>query len=234
MSRLITPVLLAITGLGFNIFSVTQDIAPKLFTATVEISVKEKKEDSFSHAGTGWLYENQTIVTAKHVVDGYDTVVKKPNGKEESKQVPYSSIQITFNDGQKIIIDSLKESKKYDVALMTFDKKKLKGTKEPLVFATSRPKVGENLFGAGFPYDYECLLLAGYVTGWHVENKGELAGEYLVTNAMFAPGNSGGPVVNTKGDVIGMVDWIDRRSAQFSFALPADVIQKAISEINSN
>lgn len=233
MNRVFLPVLLLVAaGLGFNTLQTTQDIAPKLIQATVEISVKEKKDDLFSHVGTGWLYENQyTIVTAKHVVDGYEITVPKPGGKEEeTKHLPYSSIRITFSDGQQIVIDKLKTSKKYDVAVLTFDVQKNKKQREPLVFAASRPKVGENLFGAGFPYEYECLLLTGCVTGYHTEKDGILAGEYLVTNAMFAPGNSGGPIVNTQGNVIGMVDWIDRRSPAFSFAIPFDVIKKAIKE----
>ena len=200
MNRVFLPVLLLITtSLSFNAFQTTaQDIAPKLIQATVEISVKEKKDDLFSHVGTGWLYENQyTIVTAKHVVDGYEITAPKLGSKEEeTKHLPYHSIRITFSDGQQIIIDKLKTSKKYDVAVLTFDAKKNKKQREPLVFATSRPKMGENLFGAGFPFEYECLLLTGCVTGYHTEKDGVLAGEYLVTNAMFAPGNSGGPIVN--------------------------------------
>lgn len=232
MNRVFLPVLLCATvGLSFNTSQVSQSVIPKLFQATVEISVKEEKDDSFSHVGTGWLYENQsTIVTAKHVVDGYRTTIKTPDGKEEIKYLPYSSIRVTFSDGQQIVIENLKTSKKYDVAVLTFDTKQVKNKREPLVFATSRPKIGENLFGAGFPFEYECLLLTGCVTGYHKEKDGALAGEYLVTNAMFSPGNSGGPVVNMQGDVIGMVDWIDRRSSAFSFAIPSDVIKKAIKE----
>ena len=52
----------------------------------------------------------------------------------------------------------------------------------------------------------------------------------MMTNAMFIPGHSGGPVVNENGDVIGMVDWIDQRSSALSFAVPVDTIQKALLE----
>lgn len=56
MNRVVLPVLLLVAaGLGFNTLQTTQDIAPKLIQATVEISVKEKKDDLFSHVGTGWL-----------------------------------------------------------------------------------------------------------------------------------------------------------------------------------
>jgi len=233
MNRVVAPIVLFVVA-GLNVDTsqvVVQDVVPKLLQATVEISVKEKKDDSFSHVGTGWLYKNQsTIVTAKHVVSGYEASIKNPDGEEETKHTPYNSIRITFSDGQQIVIDTLKESKTYDVAVLTFDAKKIKKQREPLVFAARRPKIGSNLFSAGFPFDYGCLLLMGNVTGWYTEKEGVLAGEYLVTNAMFAPGNSGGPVVNEQCDVIGMVDWIDMRSASLSFAIPSDAIQKAIKE----
>lgn len=231
MSRIIAPFLLFfVTGFCFNTYPI-QDIPTKLIPATVEISVKEKKDDSFIHSGTGWLYNNQTtVVTAKHVIDGFDDIVKKPDGSDEIKHTPYSAIRVTFSDGQQIVINNLIKSKKYDVAVLTFDIKTIKIKRKPLMFAIGRPKVGENLFGAGFPFDYECLLLTGCVTGYHTEKIGDFTGEYLVTNAMFAPGNSGGPIVNAQGDVIGMVDWIDRRSPALSFAIPSDVIKKAIDE----
>ena len=103
------------------------DLPQKVITATVEISVQEKKEDAFMHAGTGWLYKDQsTIITAKHVIDGYDDIITKPDKSEEWKHMPYSSIRVTFSDGQQLIATNVKKSKSYDVAVLTLDVTKIK------------------------------------------------------------------------------------------------------------
>jgi len=232
MKRVFLPFLLMLTaGFGFNTTIPTQDVPSRLIPATVEISVKEKKDDSFSHAGTGWLYSDQmTIITAKHVTDGFDETVTKPDKSETIKHMPYAEIRITFNDGQQVVVAHIKESKTYDVAVLSLGSKNLKTTRNPLTLANSREIIGDKLFGAGYPLDYECLLFTGYVTGYHKVAEGQFKGEYMVTNATFNPGNSGGPIVNEKGEVIGMVDWVDRRSPVLNFALTPDVIASAISE----
>jgi S1-C subfamily serine protease len=205
-----------------------QDVPSRLIPATVEISVKEKKEDKFMHSGTGWLYNDQTtIITAKHVVDGFDDRVENKDKKFEIKHFPYAAIQITFSDGQQIVIDKLKESQAYDVAVLTF---KSSVKREPLILASKRAAVGETLYGAGFPHEYSCMLMTGVVTGYMKVHSLIFKDEYLVTNATMNPGNSGGALVNANGDVIGMVDWIDTRSSVFNFGLTVDTIAKAIKE----
>lgn len=207
------------------------DLPQKVITATVEISVQEKKEDAFMHAGTGWLYKDQsTIITAKHVIDGYDDIITKPDKSEEWKHMPYSSIRVTFSDGQQLIATNVKKSKSYDVAVLTLDVTKIKIKRNPLLISKEREPIGNKLLGAGFPLEYECLLFFGHVTGYHKVLEGEFTGEYMVTEAAFNPGNSGGPILNDKGEVIGMVDWVDRRSPAFNFAIPPDVIIKAIKQ----
>lgn len=229
MKVLLPFVVMMTVNAGF--YPKVQDVPSKLIPATVEISVKEKKEDSFRHSGTGWLYNDQTtIITAKHVVDGFDDRIENKDKKFEIKHFPYIAIRVTFSDGQQIVIDKLKKSKSYDVAVLTLKSDNVKVKREPLTLVKKRAAVGETLYGAGFPEDYNCLLMVGIVTGYQKVHSSLFTEEYLVTNATFNPGNSGGPLVNTQGDVIGMVDWIDTRSSTFNFGLTVETIAKAIKE----
>jgi len=233
MSKTLVPLLFAMSAsLGFNTAPKIDDPAYNLTASTVEISVKEEKDDDFRHSGTGWVYSSQyNIVTAKHVVDGWDSFTDGAKGEVIQKHLPYFAIRVTFSDGQQVIVSNTKLSKKYDVAYLTLESKKL-NVKHPLLkLADKRAPQGTKLYGAGFPFNYECLLLYGNVTGYHKETSvPKLIGEYLVTNATFSPGNSGGALVNEQGEVIGMADWIDQRSTALSFALPVDTIQKALNE----
>lgn len=230
MNRLICAFLLFMC-FGCNVGLPTKDITLQLLPATVRISVKETKSGSFIHVGSGWLHgNNHTILTAKHVVDGYDETVKINNSVSSIVRKPYYLIAVTFNNGSQFIVDNLKTSKFVDVAVLTINKNSNKSKIVPLQFATERPSIGQKILGAGFPFEYDCLLLSGTITGWHIEKNTVFEGEYLVTNAMFAPGNSGGPIVNSSGEVVGMVSWIDRRGPALSFAIPFDVIQKATKE----
>jgi hypothetical protein len=64
------------------VISINQDNVPiSLLPATVEISVKKKKEDEFHHSGTGWLFNPTAVITAKHVINGYEDSVKQKDGK---------------------------------------------------------------------------------------------------------------------------------------------------------
>jgi len=215
------------------VVSINQDSAPiSLLPATVEISVKLKKDEEFKHAGTGWLYSPTEIVTAKHVIDGYDDIVEQKDGNSKIEHFEFDSVRVTFSNGKSAVVSSIKKDKTFDVAKLIVDSKDAQKDIAPLKLASEKAKVGERLFGAGFPYDYECLLLVGFVTGYHTETENiEMMGKYMVTNAMFAPGNSGGPLVNAKGEVIGIVDWIDRRSSALSFAVPVDVIKEALDKM---
>ena len=231
MARILLPFLLVFAaGTSFQQPVSVQNVPSKLFPATVEISVKEKKDEEYFHVGTGWLYNDQTtVVTAKHVVDGFDDEVTDKEGKSKIQHFPYESIRITFSDGEKVVVTKVQMSKTWDVASLTFKTDKIR---EPLKLADKRGSIGDKLFGAGFPLDYKNpTLMVGYVTSYQIGDSGQFLGkEYMMTNAMFIPGHSGGPIVNESGDVIGMVDWIDQRSAALSFAVPVDTIQKAILE----
>jgi len=153
--------------------------------------------------GSGFvLTSDGLIMTNAHVVDGADEVLVTLTDKREFKA--------------KIIgID-----KRTDVAVV-----KIQATGLPAVKVgdVSRLKVGEWVMAIGSPFGLDNSVTAGIVSA-----KQRDTGDYLPfiqTDVAINPGNSGGPLINMRGEVVGINSQIYSRSGGFmgiSFAIPMD------------
>ena len=97
---------------------------------------------------------------------------------------------------------------------------------------STRLKQGDNVFAFGNPFEFEFTMTRGIVSG-----KGRIAGnrsdlrapgDYIQTDAAINPGNSGGPLVNSRGEVIGVNAFIFTSTGSFSgeaFAIPSEIAQ---------
>lgn len=91
----------------------------------------------------------------------------------------------------------------------------------PLSIASSRPSVGDSVLAAGSPLGLEGTVSAGIVSSFRTED----GLEFLQFSAPISPGNSGGPVVNDRGDVVGIAvaKYTGDGAEGLSFAIPIDV-----------
>jgi serine protease Do len=154
------------------------------------------------------------IVTNGHVVDGADEVNVKLTDRREYK-------------AKVIGLD-----KRTDVALLKIDAKDLP---KATIGDPEKLKVGEWVVAIGKPFGLENTMTAGIVSA-----KGrDLPGEpnlvpYIQTDAAVNPGNSGGPLFNLKGEVVGINALIFSQTGGFmglSFAVPIDVAMNAVNQI---
>ncbi len=99
-------------------------------------------------------------------------------------------------------------------------------------------KVGEWVLAVGNPFNLESTVTAGIVSA-KGRNIDILEGDYTIesfiqTDAAVNPGNSGGALVNTSGELVGINTAIITRSGRYegySFAIPSDLVQKVIRDI---
>lgn len=181
---------------------------------TANISNKGGSKKVQKGVGSGVLVEDNQIITAAHVVDGA------------------SIIEVLFNDGKRIKADVVTSLKASDIALIKL--KRAHPTAPPAVLADSNEtRIGSEVFIIGSPFGISQTLSVGHLSGRM--NRGLMVGgtpiEFLQTDTAINTGNSGGPMFNTEGEVIGIVSFILTKSGGFEgigFATSSNTAKEAL------
>ncbi len=162
-----------------------------------------QEEEQPKGVGSGFILTSDGfIMTNAHVVDGADEVL------------------VTLTDKREFKAKIIGFDKRSDVAVVKIEATGLPAVKTGDV---SRLKVGEWVIAIGSPFGLENTVTAGIVSA-----KQRDTGDYLPfiqTDVAINPGNSGGPLINMRGEVVGINSQIYSRSGGFmgiSFAIPMD------------
>jgi serine protease Do len=176
---------------------------------------KAPQEEQNRGVGSGFIIEaNGYILTNAHVVDGADT------------------IYVTLTDKREFKAKLIGADKRTDVALVKIE---ATGLPRLMVGDSSRVRVGEWVLAIGSPFGLENTVTAGIVSA-----KSRDTGDYLPfiqTDVAVNPGNSGGPLINTRGEVIGINSQIFSRSGGYmgiSFAIPMDEAMRVSNQLKSS
>jgi len=183
-----------------------------VFTATVASG--QKASDASLGIGSGVQIEADQILTAAHVVDNAQ------------------AIEVLFTDGQRIKADVISSLKASDVALLKLRESHPNPQVATLADSDATP-IGSEVFIIGAPYGISQTLSVGHLSGRL--NRGLMVGgtpiEFLQTDTAINTGNSGGPMFNTSGEVIGIVSFILTKSGGFDgigFATSANTARQAL------
>jgi len=159
------------------------------------------------------LSSDGVIMTNAHVVEGADEVV------------------VTLTDKREFKAKIIGADKRSDVAVVKIDATGLPAVK---VGDVSRLKVGEWVMAIGSPFGLENTVTAGIVSA-----KQRDTGEYLPfiqTDVAINPGNSGGPLINMRGEVVGINSQIYSRSGGsmgISFSIPMDEAMRVSDQLRA-
>jgi len=165
--------------------------------------------------GSGFIIsQDGFVLTNAHVVDGADEVYVNLTDKREFK-------------ARVIGID-----KRTDVAVV-----KIEGTRLPWlpIGDSDKIKVGQWVVAIGSPFGLDNSVSAGIIS-----SKARDTGDFLPliqTDVAVNPGNSGGPLINMNGEVVGINSQIYSRSGGFmgiSFAVPIDEAMKVVDQLKSS
>lgn len=159
------------------------------------------------------------IITNNHVIDGAD------------------ELEVTLNDNRKFVAKVIGTDPVTDVALLKIDAKDL-----PVIpFGDSEKlKVGEWVLAIGNPFNLNSTVTAGIVSAkgrggiTNVRGGQSKIESFIQTDAAVNPGNSGGALVNTKGELIGINTAIYSRTGDFSgysFAIPISIASKVANDL---
>lgn len=200
------------------------DAAQAVTPTVVNIKATEKSDYFWSggnygaSTGSGVIISrNGYIVTNRHVIDDGD------------------KIEVTLNDKREFVAEVIGTDPSTDLALL-----KIKATDLPFLgFGNSdKLSVGEWVLAVGNPFNLESTVTAGIVSA-KGRNINILEGDYTIesfiqTDAAVNPGNSGGALVNSIGELIGINTAIITRSGRYegySFAVPSNLASKVISDL---
>jgi putative serine protease PepD len=172
--------------------------------------------------GSGFVVDSQGhIVTAAHVIDGA------------------KSIKVTFSDGVTRTATLAGKDDATDVAVLKVDPSGL--TLHPLTLGSSAALgVGDALVAIGSPFGYEESVSTGIVSG--VDRTIQAPNGYTVahaiqTDAALNPGNSGGPILDSSGHVVGIADQIATggtdQGSGVGFAVPIDLVAGELNQLEA-
>ncbi len=173
-----------------------------------------EREFDQQSVGSGFIISSDGyLVTNAHVVDGADEVSVKLSDRREFKA--------------KVI----GADKRTDVAVLKIEAKDLP---KATIGDPDKLKVGEWVVAIGKPFGLENTMTAGIVSAKGRDLPQENLVPYIQTDAAVNPGNSGGPLFNLKGEVVGINSLIFSRTGGYmglSFAIPIDIAMNAVSQI---
>jgi len=181
------------------------------------VVVKVVVSQTLTVQGSGFVYNysgQMIILTNYHVIDSA------------------ISIKVTFSNGHTYTASLEGANPNNDVAVLTTEA--LQSEYKPLnIISSSTLKVGDPVIVVGTPYGLAGSMSNGIVSAL---NRTINTGETILTNiiqttAPLNPGNSGGPLMNYLGQVVGMATAIVEDSQGIGFAIPSDTILQDITEI---
>jgi serine protease Do len=164
--------------------------------------------------GSGFIVRADGIImTNAHVISDADEVVVK------------------LSDRQEFLAKVLGTDKRTDIAVLKIDAKDL----PTVALASAKPlRVGEWVMAIGSPFGFESTVTAGVISATRRSLPGDGTVPFIQTDAAVNPGNSGGPLINMQGEVIGINSQMFSLSGGYrgvSFAIPMDVAYRIEQQI---
>src|SRR5213082_1124002 len=164
--------------------------------------------------GSGVIVTNEGhIITNNHVVDQVD------------------EIEVQLSDGRTKKARLVGADAQVDLAVLKIDDTNVK----PLKLADSDTvQAGDFVLAIGNPFGFDETVTDGIISSKMRPNRTDAFGDLLQTNAAINPGNSGGPLINLRGEVIGINTAIispSQASAGIGFAIPSNTIRTALESL---
>jgi S1-C subfamily serine protease len=169
------------------------------------------KDYNFTTSGTAFLIDGKGyLVTNAHVLKGTGAVVVNKGNEYSSK--------IVYIDNQK------------DLAILKIDDKDFKPVTLPYGIKRTDMDLGEEIFTLGYPRE-DVVYSKGYLSALSGYN-GDTSSYQFSINAN--PGNSGGPIFNKNGDVVGILSNREMQAEGVVFAIKAENIFRMVNELKKS
>ncbi|TBO32507.1 DegQ family serine endoprotease [Aquabacterium lacunae] len=174
-----------------------------------------KGEERPRGVGSGFMLTSDGyVMTNAHVIEGADEVY------------------VTLTDKREFKAKVIGADKRTDVAVVKIEASSLPAVR---IGEAGRLRVGEWVMAIGSPFGLENTVTAGIVSAKSRDTGEEI--RFIQTDVAVNPGNSGGPLINMRGEVVGINSQILSRSGGFqgiSFSIPIDDAMKVADQLRAN
>lgn len=200
-----------------SVVSHTADAVVHIEVQKKMINRKTGQTDMRPGSGSGFIISSDGfIITNHHVVSGAEKII------------------ITLSDGKKIDAELKGVDPSTDIAVLKIYQTGL----HSLNFAdSSKLRVGQIAIAVGNPYGLQQTVTAGIISALGRTlraNNGRLIDDIIQTDAALNPGNSGGPLVNSNGEVIGLNTAIINEAQGICFAVSSNLVNNVAGQLVLN
>lgn len=185
---------------------------------------EEEGEQQEQYIGTGFIIKKEgIIVTNKHVVN---------------TQTEYTVID---EKGNKYEVDKIYRDPSNDIAIISIKNPPIAGLPVISLGTSSNLQVGQSVIAIGTALgEFRNTVTTGVVSGLGrgitagslYEGFAERLDNVIQTDAAINPGNSGGPLLNARGQVIGVNTAVSAAGQNIGFAIPIDIVKESLENFN--
>ena len=192
------------------------DILRRFFGNQVIIPQPRAPQEKTGYGSAFFISKDGYLLTNHHVIENA------------------SKVTITLNDRREIDAAVVGSDERTDVALL-----KVNGAGFPELRTgdVGRLRVGEPVLAIGSPFGFDYSASAGIVSAKMRNMMGETAVPFIQTDVALNPGNSGGPLFNQQGEVVGVNSRIFSGTGGYmglSFSIPIDVAMEVADQLKRN
>ncbi|TSA87169.1 serine protease [Deinococcus detaillensis] len=212
-----------VTSDEINTVEVTRSALP----ATVQVNVRIRADalqqgDNPNETGSGFFYKANLIVTNYHVIKDQE------------------SLSVTLSDGRSVPAKVVGSDPGIDIAVL-----RVSGVSAPKLLSfgdSSRLVLGQKFIAIGSPLKYQNFISTGAYSKSSSDvprddQLGGEVGEYMLTTAMIQGGNSGGPVLDSRGAVVGVADANAAPSQLvpgiIGVVIPANIVKQSLTDLET-
>lgn len=179
------------------------DVIQNTLPATGTILVYDHTGTRISYGSGFFISRNGDFITNRHVIEGVDHAeIKSYDGKI------YSVLRIIGDDKKSDLVRLQTDAPGDEVAYLSL--------------SSSNPALGERVIVVGSPMGFTGTITEGIISAFRDHPK---LGEILQTTAAIYPGSSGSPVINMKGEVIGVATFRIHNGRYLNFAIPCKKVR---------
>lgn len=217
--------------LGLNVATEakeSRDIAKQVFPSVVMLVMEDKSGQPLS-LGSGFFVQEKIIATNLHVVEGSAGGYAKIVGEKQKYAI---AGYVAIDNKMDLVLLKISDVKVPHITLgdseNTLDLRPIYGT--PITLGdSSKIAVGDEIFAVGNPKGLEGTFSKGIVSAIRKIEEDTL----LQITAPISPGSSGGPILNSEGDVIGISVATFKGGQNLNFAIPVSYLSNLLANIKS-
>ncbi len=192
------------------------EILKRFFGNQVIVPQQQSQQEKTAYGSAFFISKDGYLLTNHHVIEDA------------------SKVTIMLNDRREIDATVVGSDARTDVALL-----KVKGSSFPELRTgnVDRLKVGEPVLAIGSPFGFDYSASAGIVSAKMRNMMGETSVPFIQTDVALNPGNSGGPLFNQNGEVVGVNSRIFSGTGGYmglSFSIPIDVAMDVAEQLKKN